>query len=117
MLDCIHCIIMPLLLLCYRDIGGIKYSLNQHEAITSGTIYHRTNHHTHTCIHVNEYIHAVHVMVRPPTPYHFHVGHQRLSVHVPLAPELRGRGVFAAAQLHGDLQTVPVEVVEVLHPS
>ena len=70
-------------------------------------------------IHIRIFIHNTytHVMVRPPTPYLFHIGHQRLSVHVPLVLELRGRGVFAAAQLHGDLQTVSVEVVVVLHPS
>lgn len=71
-----------------------------------------------TYIYIHMYIIHTCATGRPsPTPYLFHVGDQRLPVHVPFLLELRGVGIFAAAQLHRDFQTVSMEVVVVLHSS
>lgn len=48
--------------------------------------------------------------------YLFHVGQKGLPVQIPFLMQLRGLRMFAAAQLHGDFQTVSVEVIVVLHP-
>ena len=42
---------------------------------------------------------------------------ERLLVQVPLLQEVLAPGIFAAAQLHRDLEAVGVDVVEVLHPT
>lgn len=49
--------------------------------------------------------------------YRLYVGHQRLPVQIPFLMELRSQRIFAAAQLHGNFQTVSIEIVVVLHPS
>jgi len=49
--------------------------------------------------------------------YLFHEGQQGFPVQIPFLLELRGWRIFAAAQLHGDFQTVAMQVVVVLHPT
>ena len=53
----------------------------------------------------------------PPEPHvrRLHEPEEGLPVELPLPGKLRPLGELAAAELHGDLEAVGVEVVEVLH--
>ena len=62
---------------------------------------------------------AVGVDDAPPEPHvrRLHEPEEGLPVELPLPGKLRPLGELAAAELHGDLEAVTVDVVEVLHPA